>query len=115
MIEKEINEEEFDNTNTNIIKTPTETLKILKNKYPKEYKQTIHELTDFCKEIDKDNETIKEYTEQDIHIIFGAVDIIEYMDDLFEDEILINYYSNDNCGTDRGIWEMTTRYGYAII
>lgn len=109
MIEKQITETEFDNTH---ISTPTETLKILKNKYPKEYQQTITELKEFCKNI---SEPIQEYTEQDIYIIFGAIDIIEYMDELIKEEILINYYSQDNCGTDKGIWEMTTRYGYAII
>lgn len=114
MKEQELTLNEFQNKES--IMEAKDILKILQHKYLKEYQQTIDSLIGYCQDMDiLDGMEPKKYSVEDIHKIFEAESIIEYLDEFIEEEVLINYFVTDSVGTDKGIWNMVIENGYELI
>ena len=47
--------------------------------------------------------------------IFEYYELIEWIDEYIDAEILYNYYIKDSIGTDKGTWDMISENGYAFI
>ena len=111
MKHEEITQEEFDNNSD--IKSAEEILNILKEKYISEYFETIDGLIGYCQDMDMiEGYKSREYSLEDIHSIFNEDQIIDYIDDCIEEEIIINYFTTDSIGTNRGVWKMIIDNSY---
>lgn len=79
----------------------------LEKQYPKIVADTITEIKERC-----DIEGIKYNS---IFDIVTWAELIEYIDENIEEEILINYYVRDSCGTQKGTDYYVIANGYQFI
>ena len=79
----------------------------LEKRYPKIVEDTITEIKERC-----DAENIKYNS---IFDIFSWAELVEYVDENIPEEILINFYVRDSCGTDRGTQYFLVANGYQFV
>ena len=88
----------------------------VKEKYPKEYKTVINDLNSFTKDnVETYESNLDDYSEEELIEIHGEDTLLEWIDELFDEEILINYIVKEQTPTDRGLWETIVCSGYALI
>lgn len=76
----------------------------LEKKYPKIVSDTITDIKEHC-----DVENIKY---DNIFDIVTWAELIEYIDENIDEEILVNYYVRDSCGTEKGTHYFLVANGY---
>lgn len=79
----------------------------LEKRYPKIVEDTITEIKERC-----DVENIKYNS---IFDIVSWAELVEYVDENIPEEILINFYVRDSCGTDRGTQYFLVANGYQFV
>ena len=79
----------------------------LEKRYPKIVEDTITEIKERC-----DMENIRYNS---IFDIVSWAELVEYVDENIPEEILINYYVRDSCGTDRGTQYFLVANGYQFV
>ncbi|WP_406534925.1 hypothetical protein [Methanobrevibacter sp.] len=79
----------------------------LEKRYPKIVEDTITEIKERC-----DMENIGYNS---IFDIVSWAELVEYVDENIPEEILINYYVRDSCGTDRGTQYFLVANGYQFV
>ncbi len=79
----------------------------LEKRYPKIVEDTITEIKERC-----DEENIRYNS---IFDIVSWAELLEYVDENIPEEILINYYVRDSCGTDRGTQYFLVANGYQFV
>jgi len=79
----------------------------LEKRYPKIVEDTITEIKERC-----DEENIRYNS---IFDIVSWAELVEYVDENIPEEILINYYVRDSCGTDRGTQYFLVANGYQFV
>lgn len=79
----------------------------LEKSYPKIVEDTITEIKERC--------NMENIRYNSIFDIVSWAELVEYVDENIPEEILINYYVRDSCGTDRGTQYFLVANGYQFV
>lgn len=79
----------------------------LKEDYPETYDETICEI--------KNLHALIGVKCSNIYDLVSESELIDAIDDNISEEILLNYFVKDSCGTDKGTQYMTLENGYRFI
>lgn len=58
------------------------------------------------------------FSDDDLKLFFEIYEygeLIEWIDDYIDDEVLVNYFVKDYCLTDLGVWDMVVENGYLVV
>lgn len=103
----EIDEEKF-----NELELPEDVVvfEYLLENYNEESTQALGDFVEFEQEMNllSDSQLVQFFN------IYDYSELIEWIDDYIDDEVLVNYFVKDCCGTDLGVWEMVVLNGYVV-
>ncbi len=93
------------------VKQDWEILQFLLCNYPNESAEALGDFVEMEKELNllSDDKLVYFFELYDCELL------IDWIDEYIDDEILVNYYVKDSCGTDRGVWEMVVESAYLLI
>lgn len=93
------------------LKLDEEIFNYLVENYSDESAEALGDFVEIQKEVDcLSDDSLKLFFE-----IYDFGELIEWIDDYIDDEILVNYFVKDYCQTDLGVWEMVAENGYMVI